>query len=338
VEFLAREGYTLNSSIGLQTWELITALGSRARVPMTLFLIVHSTGHFNQLTAATIEQYDLDPSLVTFVPVTADTSKDKSTAMQARDRIIFEKSRLLVPVAVRENGTMARRLERPGPNHDLEPSFRTEYVSESTACAEDFSSLPVNLSMGSETAGYLFHWTRTAESAWPGEKQIDYYSAVLASATYPRLAIHTLQRIAKARLLRASREHMPGRAATVALTSLTPSKVIPLMTWRARYGRMAFESYAIGIRRRSAESMGVVPVHYYDKRDKRSIAELPPWQTQSRGEISDWTVEQEYRHPGDLDLGEVDPTELLLICRRPSEAAALETATGIRTLALFTVD
>lgn len=335
VMYLAREGFMLNSSIGLQTWDMITALGSRARLPMTLFLIVNSTDQFNQLVAETTEHFALDKSLTSFVPITADTSKDRSAAMQSRDRVIIEKSRLLVPVSVRENGTMAHRLDRPGPNHDLDPSFRTPYVAESTPCAVDYSALKINPDIDSIAKGYLFHWTRTAESAWPGERLIEYYEAILTQPVYPRLAVHTLQRIAQTRWVRASREHMPGRTAAVAFTSLPPSKVVPLMTWRARYGRMSFEPYGIGLRSDIAEARGIVPIHYYDKRDKRSIAHLPPWQTQSRGEISDWTVEQEHRHLGDLDLAELAADTMLLICRRQSEVAGLEAATGIRTLPLF---
>lgn len=335
VEYLAGKNYRLNSSIGLSTWDMITALGSRAKVRLTLFLIVNSTDHFKQLRDFALESFALDPELTDFVPITADTTKDRSAAMQARDRIIFEKSRLLVPVSVREKGTMARRLARPGANHEIEPSFRTEYMGDSTSCAEDYTELPINPEIDSKSSGFLFHWTRAADQAWPGERLIDYHAAILTNPVYPRLGCETLQRIATTRLLIASREHMPAKTATVAFSSLAPSQAVPLMTWRARYGRMSFEPYAIGIRADEAEDMGIVPVHYYDKRDKRAIAELPPWQTQSRGEITDWQAEQEHRHLGDLNLRDVPPKALLLICRRSGEAAELKAASGIRTLPLF---
>ena len=335
VDHLAQQGLRLNSSIGLSTWEMITTLGSRAKMPMTLFLVVNSTEHFNQLKVSTLETFALDPKLVDFVPITADTTKDKSAAMQVRDRIIIEKSRLLVPISVRENGTMARRLERPGPNHDIDPTFRTDYVAESTACAEDYSTLSLSPDIDATSDGYLFHWTRAADQAWPGERLFDYYTEIRSSQRYPRLAFDTLLRIATTRTLIASREHMPGRTATVAFSSLPPSKVVPLMTWRARYGRMSFEPYAIGVSSKTVEDLGILPVHYYDKRDKRSIADLPPWQTQSRGEITDWQTEQEHRHLGNLELKRLAKKDLLLICRLPGEVATLEAATGIRTEALF---
>jgi hypothetical protein len=62
---------------------------------------------------------------------------------------------------------------------------------------------------------------------------------------------------------------------------------------------------------------------------------VPEWLTQSRGRITDWTREDEYRCRGDLDLSAVPKESLLLICRCVDEAEELEHATGIRATGMF---
>jgi hypothetical protein len=158
----------------------------------------------------------------------------------------------------------------------------------------------------------------------------------MSSSRHPRSAIDTIERIATERYLYASTRHMPRKTPCVSFTGLTPHDAVPLMRWRARYGQMTFEPYGLGIKRTVAERMGIAPVTYYDVSAKSAIATLPAWRTQSRGVITNWQAENEYRHCGDLDLSPVPDDALVLFCRFEHEVESLAQATGIRTIPMFT--
>ena len=107
--------------------------------------------------------------------------------------------------------------------------------------------------------------------------------------------------------------------------------ILPLMKWRSRYRQMSFEPYGIGIEKTTAIQLGIVPVHYYRK--KEYPKDKPPWQLQSQGMKTDWKQEAEYRYPGDFNLSDIEPKKVAYFCHTRDEADFIEKSFGIRSYA-----
>lgn len=336
VEWIQMYEHTLISSIGLQTWELITALGSEYKLPMTLIVPCKDHDDLSRLSERIVEQFELDSQNVQFIAATSPgANRSKADLLRARDCSVIHHAEWLIPVAIRSGGGMETLINSRGAHQNLVGDFRCVKRSAHIRGGCLLDPAGVTPECTHVASGFLIHWTRTCAGPWPGERAIDYYRAILQSPRYPRTALDTLRRIGATRQIWASPRHMPGNTPTVALSGLSPRDAVPLMRWRARYGQMSYEPYGIGIRRAAAERLGVVPVHYYDNSASSRPQHIETWQTQSRGKITDWRTEDEFRYLGSLDLTDIEPNDLRLFCRYPSEVDALESATGIDTIALF---
>ncbi|MDX9857701.1 MAG: hypothetical protein RBT76_07930 [candidate division Zixibacteria bacterium] len=336
VDWIRHRGYTLVSSVGLQTWEMITSLGSLARLPMHLHVPCGAHDDPSRIDADITAQFALDRRLVSFRWVTVDsTAISKHELLQTRDRSVIGAADFLLPVAVRTGGSIESHIATRRPDQLLDRSFHYDGQDRSTVKGYVLEPDRLDPAVESAARGFLIHWTRTSNGPWPGERAVDYYRDVVHSTCYPRSALDTLLRIAHSRLLRPSARHMPGNTPTVSLSGLSPNDAVPLMRWRTRYGQMSFEPYGIGIRESAARRLSVVPVTYYDADNRPTGLRGDTWMTQSRGRITDWRNENEYRHRGDLNFSDLEPSDLRLFCRRPAEVPRLHDATGIDTYALF---
>lgn len=336
IEALRTRDIILNSSIGMRTWDLITVLGFDAGLRVRLFVPVGPGEDEAAIAGHVAEQFKPQGRLESIIPIQYAGRSERSNAMRLRDRRIIEQSMLLLPVSLRPRGTMERWLGHLSSDQQCDQTFRIVYELDRTLGAIDLSKRRVNPEIDRLTEGFLFHWTRTIDHPWPDETIAAYCRAIATSATYPRTAGDTLIRIAVSQQLLASRRHMPGNIPTVSFTSLPPSNTIPLMRWRARFGEMSFEPYAVGVRRSVADAAGVRPVYYYD--GKAVDSTIPCWLTQSRGKVTDWTTEREWRVVGNLDLAQFESDDLLVIVQHPDEIGPMEKASGLRTLALFESD
>jgi hypothetical protein len=95
---------------------------------------------------------------------------------------------------------------------------------------------------------------------------------------------------------------------------------------------MAFEPYGIGIKKKHARELGIMPVKYYRRGEHPISEECDCWLWQSRGRITDWRREQEYRHKGDFDLTGIPADRIMAFCHTGDEAASVRKKTGIRTV------
>ena len=329
---IARERRLLLTSHGLQTWDMLTALASFHGLRRKVFIPAPSRQEFERTAAYLAEQFSLKPSLTEYAPVWFDPDKKtKREALAARDERIVAEADLLVPVAIRTGGNMANLLERFA-GKPRSGAYRTAYVKREEPLAYEIAESDISDGIKALGDKYLFHWTRAFDTAWPDETLLDFYRAVLCRDRYPRTACDSLLHIIGGRKLYASRRHRPGHIPAVSFTALKPEKLPPLMRWRPRYRQMAFEPYGIGIDRRYALEAGVRPVVYYEKKDRASVAAEDIWRSQSKGEITDWRREEEYRCRGDFDLSSVPPDKLTAVCRFPREAAKVQVLTGIKTL------
>ncbi|MBU0985553.1 MAG: hypothetical protein KKA42_16890 [candidate division Zixibacteria bacterium] len=324
-------GLGLTSSIGMQTWELITALGAMNNIPLWLTVPVSSPDRDGRTRDHIIADYDLKPDRVTITTVASTVgSADRHHLMAARDRNIVAQADMLMPIALRPDSSL-RGLVTDAESRGVRVhrEFEIPYYPHGRGLAIDYSQLAVTPELQTLDDRYLIHWTRGTNGRWPGERAIDYYRDLLASDTWCRSALHTLTRIVETRTVLASAHKMPARTPCVSLSGLRPVDVLPLMTWRARYRQMSFEPYGIGIRREEAMQYGIQPVWYHDRMNNSEKLPDDAWRWQSIGQKTDWRRECEYRMRGDLDLRVFPRAALRLFCRTGEEAERLQSRFGL---------
>ena len=334
VRWVKDNNLVLACSVGMQTWELVAALASMKGVPMRLYVPVADGVDAGAVFTAITRDFNLHDFLTNFVGFTGPQGQvSKGGSLAIRDERIVAKADILIPISIRPGGRMAGLIEqaRSGGKAVID-RFQTAYQSRTKPMAYDLSDISLNPTIDKAARGRVIHWTRTANSKWPTERSLDYYRAIATSQIYPRSAFDTLRNIVHSQTIAASSKNMPGNVPVVSLSDLSPVEVIPLMRWRARYRQMSFEPYGIGIERQVALEHGICPVRYYE----HSNGELHPgekiWLSQSAGTKGNWTVEREYRHRGDFNLGAIPRNKLLLLCHTAAEADQIEKETGIRAV------
>ncbi|MCK4631969.1 MAG: hypothetical protein KAT79_01795 [candidate division Zixibacteria bacterium] len=331
VRWVASSGRTLVTSHGMPTWELQLSLASDMNIPMVIYVLAETEDRLREQSAFLQDQFSLKAERTEFRRV-APTVDQTEELRPVRDRAVVKAADLLIPVAIREGGNLRSLLEvARKTGKELKLSFQTEHSQRDRPLSYNLEDSQLSSELASIGNDYIIHWTRAANSAWPGEKLIDYYRAIISSDSYPRSAMATLHCMLDRRLIVASSRHMPRDIATVSFSSLAPAEVIPLMKWRARYRQMSFEPYGIGIDRECALASGIMQVRY-TKKGERLPADIDPWLTQSAGAITDWRTEKEYRHRGDFDFGDITSDRLIVFAHRPEEAALLQRKYGIRAV------
>ena len=334
VRWLKENDWGLVSSTGLQTWELLTALASLERIPLKLILPVTSQSEYLVARASQTLQFALDRSLVHFMA--PSDSHNRTAVMAQRDQAVVDGAELLVPVSIRSGGTMAELLtQAEASGRPVERRFATEYQAEGPALKLSLEGMPLPHEIETFADDLVIHWTRATSYAWPQERLIEYYNDILNSESWPRSGFRTLKRILDHRRIIASPRHMPSNIPTVSFSALRPSEAVPLMKWRARYGHMTFEPYGIGLRKSEAEAVGILPVTYYDREEEPEIDPAQVWQWQSKGIITDWTAEEEYRFAGDVSLVGLAPDAVTLFCLNGAEAVELRGRYPYRVLSFL---
>jgi hypothetical protein len=324
------------SSVGMQTWELITAVASDLGLPIKLILPISAGTDFDVQCESILHEYGLDPCRTEFLPASDLTIENRNDLMASRDQAVLKAADLLLPISVNDNGSMAKRLRKANIDGcDVDSRFQIPYQKRGEPFKVDLDPDQLSdeiLNLGDD---YLIHWTRSVSHPWPGERMIDYYRAITRSDSWPRSGLATLERIVDTQTVKASGRHMPGGARTVSFSALRPYEVIPLMRWRARYGEMSFEPYGIGISRDVAEKFGVLPVDYYSDKNQKQTSPKSAWLSQSSGKETDWRSEREYRCLGDLSLERVPPEAIVLFCRTSAEAERLRGRYFVRVVSFL---
>jgi hypothetical protein len=265
VDWARRNGYRVVTSVDMQTWELVTAACVVKNVPIDLIIPPWLEENGPGAKEYLREQFSLDVDRTEFVTV-ADVAaaSDRQLWMRERDKLAVELADIIAPISVSPRGTMQARLTAVQERKRIVRDFEVAELDNGEPHKSDFDSAAINLAVDGVSSGYVFHWTRTNNGPWPGERALDYYREIMLSSVYPRSALATLKRIVSTRRIIASSRHMPANLPTVSFSALPPRKVVPLMKWRSRYGEMTFEPYAVGIRNAVALEHGVAPVLYYN--------------------------------------------------------------------------
>lgn len=329
VDHAVTQGWQIVSSIGLNTWELTTwATGVCGG---HLFMVLPPTDSNQQVQAqrGILEDFALNPQGVewSFVDRPPRPERRKSW-WAARDESVLRLAGVLMPVSVRPGGRWENLLSQPKAGQTIDDRFRIPHAP--TPHHERSRIHPEDLNSQMRDWGhFLIHWTRSCHGPWPGEKSAQFYADLAASpGVYCRGALLTLKRILDEQLIRGSAWKIGGGRPVVALSACTPLEALPLLRWRARWSRWAFEPYGIAIQRDAAMTLGVQPVRYVTEEGWQGLssdeAALAHRLGQSEGF---WPSEREWRHRGALDLSVLPSSAIRVIVREPSEVAALQLVT-----------
>ncbi|MBC8872308.1 MAG: hypothetical protein H8E44_22990 [Planctomycetes bacterium] len=178
---------------------------------------------------------------------------------------------------------------------------------------------------------YLTHCTRRRHGPWPDEDENEFLDdLILDRAGADHSALAALWRIVRSRRLIASADLVRGDTSVVSFTAVPLSEIHQLHAFRSHLGRWDFEPYGVCIRRDWLERRGARPVVYCDEQawSDLAIEDRPFFQKKESktpsGRLVDWTIEREWRHTGDVPLGEI-PEDSALLCV-PSESEAEQLA------------
>ncbi|MFO0260652.1 MAG: hypothetical protein ACK53V_03415 [Planctomycetota bacterium] len=176
--------------------------------------------------------------------------------------------------------------------------------------------------MNAPTA-FLFHWTRCPPMNRRREADSHYQQllarvadsrkqaspetiASLSGAALPSPLRTLLEILTSGRLLASGR--WTGNGQPVVSFSAQPLSRWPeLRTYRPHLGRWDFEPYGVGLSRDRLEKLGGRPVIYGDRQTQAELEAIERiWfqmaRTRRAGHAIDWTVEREWRVPGDIEL------------------------------------
>lgn len=191
-----------------------------------------------------------------------------------------------------------------------------------------------------ESVPFLTHWTRAKESVSLqklSDAELD--ELLLSDENCDRSALGVLLSILKQRRIRATAQTIRGPVPVVCFTAMPLQQITEQRTFRTHRGRWDFEHYGLCIRREALRRFGARPVIYGTDEEFESLSDADrPWfqlraSASSSSEI-DWTIEQEWRMPGDVDLTLFSPDDVVVFVRSRSEISAVKAITNWPVIAI----
>jgi hypothetical protein len=339
VDSVVRQGITVITSIGLNTWELAAHLVSIRKGRQIIVLPGMNEESIPSVITQTINDFKLDPARCLFVAPSLDAVPGRNTKdlWPERDLLAIELADVVLPLSIRPGGNFDGLLNQAAAaGKKICYDFRVDYRPSVDRVRYDFRGCTPNPALDDPDWRYIIHWTRSSHEPYPTETKFEYYRDILASDTYCRSAYHTLARIATDRTIRSTNRFIRGGHQVVSFSALKPFEAVKLMRWRRRYVCYSFEPYGVAIRRGTASAVGLRPVVYGDDDLYSQLADSERPFFQSRGsEISDWRPEEEWRCLGDLSLQSLPVDGIKLITYTYQEAAALQRSTKHEVIPLI---
>jgi hypothetical protein len=333
VRYAAGKGYVILSGTGISTYEFVNYAAARYGCP--LIITLPSSDNPSGPMSEIITDFKLNPDKTGFYFIDRDKMRGKSGWLD-RDEKIISTADVLIPISIRENGNLNSMISGYSPVKTIMDDFKMQYVEQPRVLKEDYSELRIVDWARDDKWNYIAHWCRTSNGPWPGESRYDYYHAIAQSTgRYPRSAIDTLCRILSEKKLRASPKHLHKGVEAVAFSGLKPTDVIRLMRWRPRFVNMNFEPYGIAVERDYAEKIGIRRVLYGSPEMYEILPDKDKPYFHSLGEKTEWAVEREYRHHGDLRLNGIPPDKMIVITKTGFDVEVLKNYTDSKILPLF---
>jgi len=169
---------------------------------------------------------------------------------------------------------------------------------------------------------YLIHFTRSCPGPWPGQGLDDFYRALLeAREGAAHTAFDTLFRILTERRVKASGRLIRGGHRVVSFTAQGLKDLRELVRWRRGLIRWTFEPYGVAVPRDDLVKLGAARVIYGGQDDWKNLSKDEKYRFQyHHPPETDWSVEKEWRLPGDLDLSLLSPDRIKVIVPSQREA------------------
>lgn len=177
---------------------------------------------------------------------------------------------------------------------------------------------------------FLTHTTRACSGAWPDESFEAHAAGLFESRPdSDHSPLGTLRRIVCQKRLIAAGKTIRGSHDVVSFTCCPLEQIPALHRFRPHRVRWDFEPYGLCLRRDWLLRNGARPVMYGDDSDWKLLPEGDrPYFQVALGESGlDWSIEQEWRHLGDLSLTELSPDDVLLFVPNFEAARSLAEVT-----------
>lgn len=268
------------------------------------------------------------------------TTPSKTEAPQIRDRIIAALSSHATAIHIRKSGVMAELAAslraRSILVDECPPLERADKAPTPPASPAPSGAILDESSLSTWT--FLTHFTRDPEGPWPGESRDDYLRWLSSGPHAPhRHAFAALCRILDERRLRGCGRLIAGATPMVCFTARHPRDVGTITRWRRGLLRWTFTNYALAFPSHSLKASGARKVRYVERGElDDSPSDEKPFLQLSRSGEHDWSREDEWRIPGDLDFATIDTNELVACVAREEEAAHLFHTYGLRSMILKT--
>ena len=171
---------------------------------------------------------------------------------------------------------------------------------------------------------WLIHCTRECDGPWPGQSREEYLDNLILGRVESDHSVQcTLRRILVDGRLRAVSRPVRGAPPAVSFTSCPLEQLGSLRVFRPHRGRWDFEPYGLAISRDWLIARGTRPVVYQEHPDLSGEDPLEQPAVSGENRRIDWTAEQEWRHPGDIELSEIPPDRGLVLVGQDTDVAAV---------------
>ena len=204
-------------------------------------------------------------------------------------------------------------------------------VAKDSANRRDAGAPGIQWGKSAGNTAYLTHFTREPDGAWPGEDRQDYLKWLCSGVSHaPRDSFAALCRILTEKRVRACGRLIGNSDPMVCLTACSPQEVVSLRRWRSGLMRWSFTSYGVAISKEVLLGLGAKPVLYTTLEIMRAT---PPGERRfmqlQHSKAGDWSLEEEWRIEGDIDLSLLNPSDMIAVVTTMSEVAFIRNAFGI---------
>ena len=171
-----------------------------------------------------------------------------------------------------------------------------------------------------KSGDWLVHCTRECDGRWPGQSQDQYLDDLILGRSASDHSVQaTLRKILVERRLRAASRPVRGFPPAVSFSASPLEELLTRRVFRGHRGRWDFEPYGLAISRDWLAARGARPVVYRLPGDLRGNDPFEqPTGSQGRPPMH-WPREEEWRHPGDVDLSSLPDSQGLVLVHRHSD-------------------
>ena len=171
---------------------------------------------------------------------------------------------------------------------------------------------------------FLLHWTRRRRGPWPDQTESAYLDDLIFQAHRRKHGeLEALARLLATGRIMATNMLTRDQQPVVCFSNLPVTEIGKQKIFRQHLGRWDFSPYGIAVDRKHLFELGARPVIYGNETTWQNLSpeQRPFFQlaTSKTGTL-DWTQEQEWRLPGDLNLNQLPINAVALFVENADEA------------------